>query len=504
MPPTFDFEDFQNRILVWNTHPPDWVSPEPKDKYHLVVIGGGTAGLTAAGGCAAVGGKVALIEKGFTGGDCLVTGCVPSKALIRAAKAAHAVASAKNFGIEGAGGYSVNFESVMERVRKARAQISPADSVKSLKDAGVDVFLGEARFTASDRVEVNGQTLRFAKAVIATGSRPYFPDIPGLSEIKALTTENVFELKRQPKKMIVLGGGPVGCELAQSFQRLGTEVYLIHRHNRLLPKDDPEAAQILERQLESEGVRIFLESEVSEFISAAGAECRAKVKSPQGLTEIDVDAVLVASGRRPNVESLNLSGAGIRVNAGGIETDAYGRTSNRSVFAAGDVSSKMKFTHAANVFGRQAFVNALLWGRGKQSGTVIPWCTYTDPEIAHVGLQADEARRLGYRVETLTVPFSKIDRAMIDENDLGFVRVYLKQGSEKVLGATVVCQGAGEMISGLTQLMASGKGVSQLGLFVYPYPTQSEALRQLANQYRQRQLKPWIKKVIKAVLNWRH
>ncbi len=519
-------DDEHNRLLLRHTHPPDWVNPTPKPLYDLVVLGAGTAGLTAAGGCAAVGGTVALIERKFTGGDCLISGCVPSKGLISASRVAAHVQRAGVYGIRVPAGTSVDFPAVMERMRRLRAQISPADSVEHLAKAGVDVFLGDGRFVSPEGVEVipplatrpngpsfversasggvagggiNGARLRFKKAVIATGGRADVPPIPGLKEAGYLTNETLFELTAQPRRLVIIGGGPIGCEMAQTFRRFGSDVIVIHNAGHILNREDADAAAIIQQAFVREGIQLVLSAK-TQRVERRGDEKAVTVESSGRTTQITCDAILISAGRAPNLEGLNLEAAGVAYEKTGVTVNDRLQTTNARVFAAGDISAPFKFTHTANALGRMAMINALFWGRNRMSRLIVPWCTYTDPEIAHVGLYEQQAKERGYPVTTLTVPLRENDRAVLDGEDEGFVRVHLKTGTDQMLGATVVAAHAGDLLSYFTLAMTMGKGLSTLAGPIYPYPTQAEVIKRLANTHLQTKLKPWVKRVLRAIL----
>ena len=495
-------DDEYNRQLLQHTHPPAWVNPEPKGRYNLVVIGSGTAGLTAAGGCAAVGGRVALIEKHLTGGDCLVSGCVPSKGIISAARVAATVSDAAVFGVRVPPGTTVDFGAAMARMRRLRAQISPADSVQHLHEAGVEVFLGAGRFTGRDTVEVGGRTLRFARAVIASGGRAEVPAILGLADVGYLTNETVFQLTELPRRLAVIGGGPIGCEMAQTFRRFGSDVTLIHNAGHILNREDGDAAEIVQQVFLREGIRLLLSAKTLRAEPRGGDKIL--VVEHQGkAVDVACDAILVSAGRVPNVEGLGLEAAGVEYNQFGVKANDYLQTTNPRVYAAGDISTPYKFTHTANAFGRMAMVNALFWGRNRMSSLVIPWCTFTDPEIAHVGLYEGQAKERGYQVQTLTVPLSENDRAVLDGEDNGFVRVHLKQGTGQLLGATIVAAHAGDLLTYFTLAMVSGKGLGMLASPVYPYPTQSEVIKKIAGVYLQTKLTPGVKQLLSRILAWR-
>jgi len=403
--------DAADQRLRSHVHPPDWINPEPRGRYHLVVVGGGTAGLVSAIGAAGLGARVALVEREMLGGDCLVTGCVPSKAILRSARAAADARRAEEVGVRVAG-VEVDFAAVMRRMRERRADISPHDSAARLRSAGVDVYFGDGRFTSASTLEVGGRTLRFKRAVIATGGRPAIPPIPGLTAVPYLTNETIFGLNERPRRLAVIGAGPIGCELAQAFARLGSVVTLIDQAAQVLPQEDPDAAAIVARAVAADGVSLVLQAGVTEV--RHGSE-RIVVRLDPGAREIECDQLLVAVGRTPNIERLDLPAAGVAADKAGVTVDDRLRTSNPRIFAAGDVCSPFKFTHAADAAARIVIQNALFFGRARASALVIPRCTYTDPELAHVGLSAEAARRQGRSVDTVTVRFDEVDRAVVDE-----------------------------------------------------------------------------------------
>jgi pyruvate/2-oxoglutarate dehydrogenase complex dihydrolipoamide dehydrogenase (E3) component len=495
-------DDEHNRELIRNSHPLDWVNPTPSGRYNLVVLGAGTAGLTAAGGCAAVGGRVALIERHLTGGDCLVMGCVPSKGIISASRVAADVRfQARDSGVQ-VQEATVDFGAVMARMRRLRARIAPVDSVHHLKAAGVDVYLGAARFVARDAVEVDGRRLEFSKAVIATGGRPIVPPIPGLREAGYLTNETIFELTELPRRFAMIGAGPIGCEMAQTFQRLGAQVTLIDQAPHVLIREDADAAEIVQRALVRDGAQLLLGATVR-HMERRGAERVITIEQAGRATDVACDAILVGVGRAPNVEGLNLEAAGVRYDKTGVLVNGRLQTSNPRIYAAGDICSPYKFTHTANALGRMAMINALFWGRNRASSMIVPWCTYTDPEIAHVGLYERDAAARGIPVTTITVKLEENDRAILDGEEDGFVRVHLKAGSDTILGATIVAAHAGDLLTYFTLLMNKRLGLSTLASPIYPYPTQSEVLKRLANLYLQARLTPTLKRVLSAILAWR-
>jgi pyruvate/2-oxoglutarate dehydrogenase complex dihydrolipoamide dehydrogenase (E3) component len=484
-------DEFNLRLLE-NVHPPEWVNPAPKPRYHLVVIGAGTGGLVGAAAAAGLGAKVALVERHLMGGDCLNVGCVPSKGIIRAARAWREAARARvDFGgpvMQQAG----DFPAVMARMRRLRAGISRIDGAPRFRDLGVDVFLGAGRFAGPDTVEVDGTLLRFRRAIIATGGRPAVPPIPGLADVGYLTNETVFGLTELPRRFAVIGGGPIGCELAQAFARLGSTVTLVERGPRLLARDDPDAAAIVERAMADDGVAILRNAAVrrAERDGSTGA----LVVERDGLeARVEADAILVAAGRAPNVEGLGLEAAGVGYGQGGVVVDDRLCTSNPRVFAVGDVSSRLRFTHNSDAQARIAIQNALFFGRARASRLVMPWCTYTSPEVAHVGLHEMDARDGGHDVQTLTLPLGEVDRAVLDGETAGFFRVHLKRGTDRILGATLVAEHAGEMIGEIGVAIVNGVGLAGIGRAIHPYPTQAEVFRKAADAWRRGKLTPGVR-----------
>lgn len=496
-------KDEHNLRLVKNVHPSEWINPEPAPKYNLVVIGAGTAGLVTAAGAAGLGAKVALIERHLMGGDCLNVGCVPSKGIIRTARAVYDVKNAGEFGVSPNGTPTVDFGKSMERMRRIRAGISFHDSVERYsKELGVDVFIGHGKFTGPDSIDVEGKSLRFAKAAICTGARAAAPPIPGIEETGYLTNENVFWLTELPKRLVVIGGGPIGCELAQAFARMGSEVTVLETVGHVLSREDADAAEIVQNALIRDGVKLCLNAKVLSA-SKRGSDKLIIVEQEGKRLELIADEILVGIGRAPNVDGLGLEAAGIDYDKRlGVKVDEKLRTSNPRVYAAGDVSFPYKFTHTADALARILIANALFKARQKTSALVIPWCTYTDPEVAHVGMYEKDAKDKGIDVLTLTVPLSKVDRALLDGETDGFARVHLKRGSDTILGATIVARHAGEMISEISLAMTAGTGLSAIGKTIHPYPTQAEAIKKLADAYNRTRLTPFVKKLFAAWLKW--
>ena len=501
--------DEHNKRLVSNVHPADWKNPAPDGRYNLVVVGAGAAGLISAAIAAGVGARVALIERRHLGGDCLNVGCVPSKALIRAARAAADVRRAGEFGVRVPQGVEVDFPAIMERMRKLRAQISPVDSAQRYTDMGVDVFLGQAAFVSSNAVEVAGQTLEFSKAVIATGARAVELPIPGLGDAGYLTNETLFSLTKLPRRLAVIGAGPVGCEMAQSFARFGSEVTLLEQACQILPREDPDAARIVEAAIKRDGVQTTCEVQI-ERVEKREDEQILHLNGNGTRRELPVDQILIGVGRAPNVEGLGLETVGVEYDPrSGVSVDDYLRTTNPNIYACGDICLPTKFTHTADASAQIVVQNALFGalnlaqgGRKRFSDLNIPWCTYTDPEIAHVGLYEKDARNKGIDIATFEQSFSDIDRAILEDETEGLVKIHTRKGTEEIIGATIVARHAGEMISEITVIMNAGKGMGTLGGTIHPYPTQAEAIKRAANNYNKTRLTPALKKLFEKWMTW--
>ncbi|HEV3344067.1 MAG TPA: mercuric reductase, partial [Pirellulales bacterium] len=494
--------DEHNQLLIERAHPSDWTNPTPDSPYNLVAIGGGTAGIIAALGTATLGGRAALIEQKLLGGDCLNYGCVPSKALVRAARAMHHLSLGERYGFRLAAAPQCDFGAIMQRMRRLRAQISQHDSARRFQAQGVDVYFGHARFTGRDRVDVDGRELVFRRAVIATGGSPTLPAVPGIETIDCLTNETIFSLTELPRRLIVIGGGPVGCELAQAFRRFGSEVHLVHRGETLLAKEEPAAGRLVQTQFEGEGIHLHL---------GWTTEAAEKVGDAKGLVierrgerkKLLADAVLAATGRRPNVKDLGLEAAGVRSTDKGVEVDDRLRTSNPAIYAAGDVCSSFKFTHAADAMARLCVQNALFLGRRRVSRLVIPRCTYTDPEVAHVGLTAREAGERGIPFDTFRVDLAEVDRAIVDGEEEGFAAIHTRRGTGKMLGATIVAEHAGEMIGEVALAMTSKLPLSALAATIHCYPTLVEVLKRIADNYSRTRLTPPVATLVRKWLAWR-
>jgi pyruvate/2-oxoglutarate dehydrogenase complex dihydrolipoamide dehydrogenase (E3) component len=495
-------DDEFNRELVAQARPADWRNPEVNGRYNLLVIGGGSAGLVCAAGAAGVGAKVALVEKHLLGGDCLNSGCVPSKTIIRSAKLIGDVARAADFGVHIPDGLTTDFAAVMGRMRQVRAAISHHDSAQRFTDLGIDVFLGEGAFTGPNQFAIGGQTIEFKKAVIATGSRPAILPIPGLAETGFLTNEDVFyRLVEQPRRLAVIGGGPIGVELAQTMQRLGSQVSLFDVADHILPREEPDAAAVVQAQLVRDGVQLYLAANIGHVSQAAAGK---RLSFTLGGVEqtLEVDEILLAVGRRPNVEGLNLEAAGVAYSKTGVTVNDRLQTSNPAIYAAGDVALKYQFTHAADAAARIVVQNALFLGRKKFSDVVVPWVTYSDPELAHVGLYPQEAAEQGLAIDSFTTQFADTDRGRADGVTAGFVRIHVRKGTDKIVGATIVGPHAGEMIGEITLALANGLGLSRIAQTVHPYPTLAEAIRKTADAWNRTRLTPVVAGLFDRWLRW--
>jgi len=494
-------KDEHNRVLLANVHPPDWRNPEPAARYNLVVIGAGTAGLVTAAGGAGLGARVALIEKHLFGGDCLNFGCVPSKCVIRSSRVIGEIQRVPDLGVHVPPGTEADFSAVMARMRRLRARISHHDSVRRFHELGVDVFLGEGRFTGRDTIAVDDKTLRFSRAIIGTGTRPAAPPIPGLAEAGYLTNETVFSLTELPRRLAVIGAGSIGCEMSQAFRRLGAEVWLLEAQSQILTREDRDAAEVLKQAFVRDGLHLVLGCTILR-VERRGPEKLIQFERDGTRGDLAVDEILVGAGRAPNVEGLNLEAAGVVYTRDGVQVNDYLQTTNPRIYAAGDICLPHKFTHTADATARIVLQNALFLGRKKVSALVIPWCTYTDPEVAHVGMYEADALHRGIAVDTFVRPLREVDRAIADGEEDGFVKVHVKKGTDRILGATIVARHAGEMLSEITLAMVGNLGLKTIANVIHPYPTQAEAIRQVADAYNRTRLTPWIKKLLSLWLAW--
>ena len=471
---------FDDDELCLNGRPPDWCNPRPREPYHLLVIGAGPAGLVAARAAAALGARVALIEKHLLGGVSLNYGCVPSQALIRTSRLYAEMRNAEAYGARSPQDIEVDFPLAMERMRRIRARASRVDSAPRIAAGGIDLFFGTATFVGPEVVEVDGLRLRFKKALIATGSRSLLPTIPGLDDAGYLTNESLFDLTALPKSLLVIGGGPVGCQVAQAMCRFGCRTLITHAEPLFLPKEERDAALLLAESMARDGVEIHLNTKAVN-VRVDGGKKIVETVNDGNVATIEVDEILTGIGRVPALAGMNLEAAGVAFDANdGIVVDDFLRTTNRRIFAAGDVCLEHMFTDTAEASARIVVRNALCFGRERMSALTIPWCTYTDPEIAHVGLYVRQARERGIPVKTFTVPMHDVDRALTDGEERGFVKIHVREGSDEILGATVVARHAGEMINDLSLAMVAGIGLGTIARVIHAYPTQAEGIKKAA------------------------
>jgi len=504
--------DKYNTQLLENVHPLKWNSPDGKDKYNLVVIGGGVGGLVSAAGSAGVGAKVALIEANLLGGDCLNVGCVPSKAILKSAKIAHQLAKAKEYGIV-AGEVKVDFGKVMERLRRLRASIAHHDSAERFAGLGVDVFLGHGKFINKNQIEVNGKTLTFHRAVVATGGSPNVPKIPGIGKIPVYTNLQIFNLTKLPEVIGVIGTGPIGCELAQAFARFGAKVHMFLRGDSILRKEEEDARKIVMGNMEKDGIVFhkWIKYKEVELLEEADEKAGKPFPSIKICLEQDgkqlpivVNAIIVAAGRKPNVHTAGLEKAGIQYDPKkGVIVNDHLQTTNPHVYACGDCASKYQFTHFADFMARMVIRNALFFGSGKVSSLLIPWATYTDPEVAHVGEYEHDLKARNVAFDVYKREFKEVDRSIVDSDTLGFVKILTVAKKDKILGATIVGSHAGDMISELTLAMQSNTGLGKLASVIHPYPTAAEAIRQCGDLYNKTKLSKTVARVLRNLLAFR-
>jgi pyruvate/2-oxoglutarate dehydrogenase complex dihydrolipoamide dehydrogenase (E3) component len=475
--------DDGEETFLCRVRPKDWKNPTPRSSYDLVIIGAGPAGIAAAEYAARLGYAVALIERHRLGGNSLNAGSVPSKVLVRTARICALTRAAQHFGVTNPNEPALDFGRTISRMRRIKTRISALSSVQHLTALGVHIFFADARFANEDTLLVGDAQVRFKKALIATGARPRVPEIPGLDRLGYLTSATIFELTALPKSLAVVGGGPLGCELAQAFCRMGCKVTIVQNESKFLPREERDAAEILNRSMAKDGVEIRLNTAlVGARRSATGKVLETMNDGVKGL--IEADDILLSVGRVPNVEGLGLELASIDCDAQvGIKVDDYLRSSNPNVYAAGDACMTLKFTNAAEASARLAVQNALQQMQKPQSQLLIPWCTYCDPEIAHIGVHVWEARLAATPIKSYTMMMQDIDRAILDGQETGFVKIHVAEGSDKILGATIVALRASEMINEMAVIMSAGIGMNDLANIVHAYPAQTGAIMQAAQAY---------------------
>lgn len=461
--------------------------------YNLVVIGGGTAGLVTAAGSVGLGARVALIERRKMGGDCLNFGCVPSKALISSARLLHRMRHAEPWGIRSREP-DFEFAQVFAQMRARRAEIAPLDSAERFESLGVDVFAEEAKFLSPNELEVGGKKLRATNFVIAAGSRAAIPAVIGASQVPYFTNETVFDqLKEKPKHLLLVGGGPIGCEMSQMFRRLGVEVTMIEGGPRLLRKEDPEVSEFVRATLEKEGAEVLTGVTIDEVEEKSG-----RITLRCGKQNVSGDTLFVCAGRQPNVENLNLQAAGVQFTKKGVTVDDHLRTTQPHIYAIGDVVGQLQFTHVADYHARIVIRNTLVpfgFLGEKVDYSAVPWCTYVDPEVATVGLTETAAKERGIKYELIEQEMKHVDRAVLERAEEGFARVLVRQGSDEVIGATIVGAHAGELIQEFVLAIKHGIGLKQIATTVYAYPTLASLVLKAAERFNKKRLTPRARRI---------
>ena len=486
--------------------PRDWQSPQPHRLYDLVVIGGGTAGLVSAAIAAGLGAKTALIESDLMGGDCLNYGCVPSKALLAVSHRLRYLRDAAEYGMPASDG-EVDFAKVMQRLRKLRADIAHHDSAQRFTDLGIDVFIGQGEFLNEDTVHVISddgglRALQFKRCVVATGAHPASLHIEGIGAVAPMTNRDIFNLEKLPKRLTVIGAGPIGVEMAQAFARFGSKVSMIALDNQVLPREDAEAAQVVNQALREDGIELFLGAQISKFV--AGDSSKQIHFELNGQSHVvDADEILLATGRAPNLDELDLAKAGIAFDKVGVKVNDKLRTSNPRVYAAGDVIGNFQFTHAADAMARIVVRNAFFFGNSKLSDLVVPWATYCDPELAHVGLQISDSEEAMCELDVLRFDFKDIDRNLLEGETTGFVKVVVEKESNVVRGATIVGNHAGDLIGEMTMAIQKKMKLSEFSEIIHAYPTTASIFSRLGDKASGSRLTPFVAKLLKKIISWR-
>ncbi|HMQ10349.1 MAG TPA: dihydrolipoyl dehydrogenase [Oligoflexia bacterium] len=471
--------------------------------YNMVVIGAGSAGLVTAYISAAVKAKVALIEKNKMGGDCLNTGCVPSKAIIKSAKLAYQMQHASEYGLEDINP-SIDFKKIMQRVQQVIKDIEPHDSVERYTKLGVECIKGAAKIISPWEVEVNGKILSTRNITIATGASPFVPALEGIDQITALTSENLWQLPALPKKLIVLGGGPIGCEMAQSFARLGSQVTQVEMMDRLMGIEDEAVSKILQEQFEKEGIEVLTQHQAQAVVIKDGKKYL-QLKCQNQTIEKEFDELLVAVGRRANIKGFGLEEMGIQLRENKtIEANAYLQTNFPNIYVCGDVTGPYQLTHTASHQAWYCAVNALFgkFKKYKVDYSVIPWATYTDPEIATVGLNEQQAKKQGISYTLTTYAIDDLDRAIADSENRGMVRVLTKPGTDKIIGASIVGQHAADLIIEFIAAMKHGFGLNKILSTIHIYPTMAEANKFVAGNWKKQQTQAYVFKWLKKFHAW--
>ena len=477
--------------------------PEKFDR-DIVVLGAGSGGLVTAYIGAAVKSKVSLIEKHKMGGDCLNTGCVPSKALIKSGKIKYSIDHAEKYGVMNASG-DVDFKIAMQRVHEVVAKIEPHDSPERYRDLGVDVIEGEGRIIDPWRVAVNGQTLTTRNIVVATGARPFVPPIPGIEDVDYLTSDNLWDIEELPEKLVVLGGGPIGCELTQAFKRLGSDVYQIEMASAIMGREDPEVAEMVKAQFEANGIHVMVNTKAVGFKKVNGRDVMI-AEQGDATVEIDFDKIIVAVGRKARVTGFGLEELNIGLNKNGtIEHNEFLQTDIPNIYAVGDVAGPYQFTHVAAHQAWFAAVNSLFGHLKKFRADyrVIPWATFTDPEVARVGLNETDAKEEGTAYEVTKYGIDDLDRAIADGTDSGFIKVLTVPGKDKILGVTIVGEHAGDLIAEYVLAMKHGLGLNKILGTIHIYPTLAEANKYVAGEWKRAHQPETVLKWLKKFHAWR-
>ena len=473
-----------------------------KYDYNMIAIGGGSAGLVTSYIAAAVNAKVALIETDKMGGDCLNTGCVPSKALIRSAKFVSEAKKSEKLGVK-TSKVEVDFPNVMGRVHNVIKKIEPHDSVERFTGLGVDCITGYAKITGKHSVEVNGKTITARAIVVATGAMPLVPPIPGLDTIDYLTSDNLWEVTELPKRLVVLGGGPIGSEMAQAFARLGSEVTIVEMADQLLTREDNEVIDLVTDTFKGDGIKVLTGHKASKFEKRGDEQVLFAEHNGQ-MVEIVADKILVALGRRPRTQGFGLEELGVELNKNGtIKVNDYLQSNVKSIYACGDVAGPYQFTHTAAHQAWYAAVNGLQpFKKFKVDYRVIPWVTFTDPEVARVGLNEKDAKEQNIAVEVTTYGIDDLDRAIADGTDYGFVKVLTPPGKDTILGVTIVGNHAGDLLAEFVLAMKYGLGLNKILGTIHSYPTMSEANKYLAGEWKKAHKPEWALKIATKVFGW--
>jgi len=486
--------------------PRDWQSPQPQRLYDLVVIGGGTAGLVSAAIAAGLGARTALVESDLMGGDCLNYGCVPSKALLAVSHRLRYLREAAEYGMPASDG-EVDFAKIMQRLRKLRADIAHHDSAQRFTDLGIDVFIGQGEFLNEDTVHVISddgglRALQFKRCIVATGAHPASLHIEGIDAVAPMTNRDIFNLEKLPKRLTVIGAGPIGVEMAQAFARFGSKVSVIALDDQVLPREDAEAAQVVNQALQDDGVELFLGAHISKFVASDSAKHIHFELNGQSYV-VDADEILLATGRAPNLDELDLAKAGITFDKVGVKVNDKLRTSNPRVYAAGDVIGSFQFTHAADAMARIVVRNAFFFGNSKLSDLVVPWATYCDPELAHVGLHLSDSEEAMCELDVLRFDFKDIDRNLLEGETTGFVKVVVEKESNVVRGATIVGNHAGDLIGEMTLAIQKKMKLSEFSEVIHAYPTTASIFSRLGDKASGSRLTPLVAKLLKNIISWR-